>query len=334
VTLTLQVEAMTDSTEFAERIDPYRRELLAHCYRMMGSLDDAEDLVQDTCLRAWRAYGGFERRSSLRTWLYRIATNVCLTALQHRGRRSLPSGVAAPSPYPYVPAATEPPEVAWLQPIPDALAGPPSDDPAAVAEAQAGLRLALIAALQYLPPRQRAALILCEVLDWPAAEAAEALGTSTPALKSILQRARARLREVAPAVEDVVEPTAPEVRSLLETYINAFESSDVDVLAHALVSDAAIELIPTRTWFSGITTCVPFLAAEAMGARGDWRMLVTGANDQPAVAAYFRDSAGVHQAWGVAVLTCRRDGIARITVFGDPQLVGKFAFPTSLPTLS
>jgi RNA polymerase sigma-70 factor (ECF subfamily) len=297
---------------------------------MMGSLDDAEDLVQETYVRAWRAYGGFERRSSLRTWLYRIATNVCLTALQSRGRRSLPSGVTAPSPYPYAPAATQPPEVAWLQPIPDALVGPPSDDPAAVAEARAGLRLALIAALQYLPPRQRAALILCEVLDWPAAEAAEALGTSTPAVKSILQRARARLREVAPAAEDVVEPTTPEVRSQLETYIRAFESSDVDVLARALVSDAAIELIPSGTWFSGITTCVPFLAAEAIGAQGDWRMLATVANGQPAVAAYFRDSAGAHRAWGVAALTCGGDGIARITVFGDPQLVAKFGFPDSL----
>ena len=325
-----RVHATADSVEFAARSDPYRRELLAHCYRMMGSLDDAEDLVQETYVRAWRHYRRFEGRSSMRTWLYRIATNVCLTALHGRARRSLPSGLGRPSAYPPLTAATETADVAWLQPMPDAMVGPPSDDPQAVAESRASLRLALIAALQYLPPRQRAALLLCEVLDWPAAEAAEALGTSTAAVKSTLQRARARLRQVAPAWEDVVEPAAPDVQSLLDTYVSAFETADVQMLARVLQADVAIEVIPSRTWFSGIGTCVPFLAAEAMFSPGDWRLLPTIANGELAAAAYLRDVGGARRAYGLAVLTCGRGGIQRITVFGDPAWVLKAGFPPTL----
>ncbi len=326
-----QLDATANTVDFAERFDPYRRELLAHCYRMMGSLDDAEDLVQETYVRAWRAAGAFDGRSSVRTWLYRIAINVCLTALHQRARRTLPSGLGSPSAYPPISAATESPDVAWLQPMPDAMVGPLSDDPQSVAESRATLRLALIAALQYLPPRQRATLILCEVLDWPAAEAAEALGTTTVAVKSTPQRARARLRDVAPDWEDVVEPVAPEVKSLLETYISTFESSDVQMLERVLAADAAIEVIPSRTWFSGRSTCVPLLAAEAMFSSGDWRMLPIMANGQPAAVAYLREaSLQTHRAYGLAVQTCRPGGTARITVFTDPELVVKAGFPDVL----
>jgi RNA polymerase sigma-70 factor (ECF subfamily) len=223
--------------------------------------------------------------------------------------------------------------VVWLQPIPDALAGPASDNPAAVVERRTDLRLALIAGLQHLPPRQRAVLILRDVLGWPAAEVAEALEISTAAVKSVLQRARARIREVAPAPEDAAEPTAPEVRSLLDTYMAAFESSDVRVLERVLRADAAIEMAPSPTWFSGLATCVRFLAASgAMGAAGDWRMLPTSANGQPAAAAYLRGSAGVHRAYGVALLTTSASRIARITVFAEPRLVERFGFPPSLPS--
>jgi RNA polymerase sigma-70 factor (ECF subfamily) len=176
--------------------EPFRRELLAHCYRMLGSVDDAEDLVQETYLRAWRSYDRFQGRSSVRTWLYQIASNACLTALRHRAGRALPSGLAGPG----QDAGGTPgagPDVAWLQPIPDALVTPASNDPAAVAVSRESLRLALIASFQYLPPRQRTVLILREVLAFPAADVAEMLGTTTTAaVKSALQRARARLQEV------------------------------------------------------------------------------------------------------------------------------------------
>jgi RNA polymerase sigma-70 factor, ECF subfamily len=182
-----------DAGEFTRRTEPFRRELLAHCYRMLGSADEAEDLVQETYLRAWRSYRGFQGRSSVRVWLYRIATNACLTALEHRGRRALPSGLGDPGDDPAAPPAPPDPEVAWLQPIPDALVTPESEDPATIVAAREGLRLALIASLQHLPPRQRAVLILREVLAFPAAEVATMPDTTTAAVKSALQRARARL---------------------------------------------------------------------------------------------------------------------------------------------
>jgi RNA polymerase sigma-70 factor (ECF subfamily) len=194
-----QAETIPDRDEFARSTEPFRRELLAHCYRMLGSLDEAEDLVQETFLRAWRSHAGFEGRSSLRVWLYRIATNACLTALEQRGRRALPSGLGAPSDDPDGAPVEAGPGVSWLGPIPDALVTGPPQDPAAIAVARESLRLGLIACLQYLPARQRAVLILRDVLAFPAAEVAAMLGTSTVAVKSILQRARARLDQVAPS---------------------------------------------------------------------------------------------------------------------------------------
>ncbi len=182
--------ALPDTGEFVRRTEPFRRELLAHCYRMLGSVDDAEDLVQETYLRAWRAYGGFEGRSSVRAWLYRIATNACLTARQHRGRRALPSGLGGPGADPEAPLAAAGSEVTWLQPMPDALVTPASDDPAVIVASRESLRLALIACLQYLPARQRAVLLLRDVLAWPAAEVAELLGPP---------RRRSRARCSAPA---------------------------------------------------------------------------------------------------------------------------------------
>jgi RNA polymerase sigma-70 factor (ECF subfamily) len=185
--------AMPGSDEFARLTNPFRGELLAHCYRMLGSVHDAEDLLQETLMRAWRSYGQFEGRSSLRTWLYRIATNTCLRALETRARRPLPSGLGAPGEAPVGPLPAARPEVPWLQPIPDALLSAGTEDPAEIAVSRASVRLALIAAMQDLPPRQRAVLILRDVLGWRSAEVAGLLGTSTVAVNGALQRARAHL---------------------------------------------------------------------------------------------------------------------------------------------
>jgi RNA polymerase sigma factor (sigma-70 family) len=228
----VKVVTMTDSAvqeDFLPLAEPYRRELLAHCYRMLGSVHDAEDQVQETYLRAWRAYDRFEGRSSLRTWLYRIATSACLTALESRSRRPLPSGLGAPSADPDA-ALVQRPEAAWLEPIPDAMVGAESSDPAAIVTSRESVRLALVAALQHLPARQRAVLVLREVLGWRAAEVAELLDTTTAAVNSALQRARAQIDEAAPREDAVVEPMAPEQRALLDHYVAAFESYDIGAL--------------------------------------------------------------------------------------------------------
>jgi RNA polymerase sigma-70 factor (ECF subfamily) len=315
-----------DSAGFVQDTEPFRRELLAHCYRMLGSVQDAEDLVQETYLRAWRSYGGFEGRSSVRTWLYQIATNGCLTELARRGRRMLPSGLYGPEHDPAAPPEGPGAGVSWLQPAPDALVTPDSADPAAIALAREGLRLALIASLQYLPPRQRAVLVLRDVLAFPAAEVAVMLDTTTASVKSALQRARARLRELTPAADQITEPTQARARALLDQYITAFENADATALERLLLADVTLEATPLRPWFAGRETCVPFLR-RLMGSPGDWRMLATGANGQPAAAVYRRDSRGDYQPYGVCVLTVTSQGIRQVRSFGDPGLVALFGFP-------
>jgi RNA polymerase sigma-70 factor, ECF subfamily len=315
-----------DSAAFAQDTEPFRRELLAHCYRMLGSYQDAEDLVQETYLRAWRSYGGFEGRSSVRTWLYQIATNACLTELARHSRRMLPSGLYDPEPDPGAYPEEAGTEVNWLQPAPDAMVTPDSADPAVIIAAREGLRLALIASLQYLPPRQRAVLVLRDVLAFPASEVAVMLGITTVSVKSALQRARARLRELALAAGQVTEPTAPRARALLDQYIAAFESADAAALERLLTEDATIEATPMRTWFAGRKTCVPFLRHHTLGSPGDWRMLATSANGQPAAAAYTRDQHGNYQPYGICVLTVTDAGVRRISSFGDPRLVTVFGF--------
>lgn len=322
---------MPDRTAFVSDTEPYRRELLAHCYRMLGSVADAEDLVQETYLRAWRAYDRFEGRSSVRTWLYQIATNRCLTALTAQSRRMLPSGLYPPEhDTGRVPEAAGP-EASWLQPVPDAMVAPESSDPAVIVAAREGLRLALIASLQYLVPRQRAVLILRDVLGFPATDIAAMLGTTTASVKSALQRARGRLKELAPAVSEITEPAAPQARELLERYIAAFENADAAALEQLLVRDATLEATPLRTWFRGVSACVPGLRNHVLGTPGHWRMLMTSANGQPATVCYLRDQHGTYRAYGVAVLTMTTAGISGIVSFGDPELVGVFGFPPSLP---
>lgn len=318
------------AAEFAARTEPFRRELLAHCYRVLGSLDDAEDVVQETYLRAWKGYEGFEGRSSVRTWLYRIATNACLTALEHHSRRVLPSGIGAPSEDAHRTTASDN-EVRWLGPLPDALITRESDDPASVAATRDTLRLALIATLQHLPGRQRAVLLLRDVLDFPAAEVAELLDTTTAAVKSQLQRARAHLDDIAATAAMPNRPTDPRGQELLAEYMSAFENTDAEALQRILHRDAVIEMPPSRTWFSGKRTCVAFLEAQALGAPGDWRMLPTSANGQPAAAAYHLDGNGTYQAFGIAVLTVDAGAVLRISVFADPALVRHCGLPNTAP---
>ncbi len=318
---------VTEEAEFSRLAGPYRSELLAHCYRMLGSVHDAEDQLQETLLRAWRSYDQFEGRSSLRTWLYRIATNTCLRAIETRQRRPLPSGLGQPSDDPSGPLDGPQREVPWLEPIPDALI---STDPAAVVTSRTNIRLALIAALQYLPPKQRAVLILRDVLGWRAAEVADLLGTTTVAANSALQRARTQLQQAAPSEEELREPTDPEVVALLNRYASAFENADVAALTGLLRDDAVIEMPPTPSWFAGRDNVQLFLRSYVLREPGQLRMVPTAANGQPALAEYTRGADGIYRAFGIHVLTIAGSRIARISAFLDPGLFEAFGLPTEL----
>jgi RNA polymerase sigma-70 factor (ECF subfamily) len=315
-----------EDERFVRTTEPFRRELRAHCYRMLGAVEEAEDVLQETYMRAWRSYGRFEGRSSLRVWLYRIATNACLTALKHRDSRMLPSGVAAPSRDPDGELAARESDGRWLEPMPDTLVTPESEDPSAIAASRASLRLALIASLQHLPVRQRAVLILRDVLDLPAADVAQMLDMSVPAVKSALQRARARLEQVAPQADELAEPTEAQSLVLLDQYVTAFEQSDLALLERALRTDAALEMTSSGTWFSGKRNCLRFIR-RFLGSPGVYRMLPTVANGQPAVAAYRRNEDGVHHAFALVVLTTTNTGVARITLFNESRLFPIFGFP-------
>jgi RNA polymerase sigma-70 factor (ECF subfamily) len=318
---------MTGSEEFTGLTDRFRGELLAHCYRMLGSVEEAEDLVQETYLRAWRSFDRFEGRASVRTWLYRIATNVCLTAIERRGRRPLPSGLGEPTEDPQTPVVAAP-EVPWLQPFPDALLAGQQEDPAAVAVARAGIRLALVAALQYLSARQRAMLILRDVLEWPAAEVAELLGTTTTAVNSGLRRARAQLAQALPAEDDLAEPAESDRLALLERFAAAFENADVGALAELLRDDVALEMPPLLTWFTSRRAVARFFAASPPFAEpGRLRLVPVTANGQPAFAAYQREREGAYHAYAVTVPTVTTTGIARIVTFFNPSLFGPFGLP-------
>jgi len=291
-------------------LESYRGELLAYCYRMLGSVHEAEDLVQDTYLRAWRSRDAFEGRASVRTYLYRIATNVCLTALQQRARRAMPSDLSAP-------------DQQWLQPIPDTLLNT-TTDPADLIDARTGIRLAFIAALQHLPPIRRAALILRDVLSWPAAEAAEALNTTPAAVNSALLRARAQIAQVAPIVENVVEPTEPHRRALLDRYVAAFADADITSLVRLLRADIAVEMPPEPHWLRGREAVGQFFAGHVLSTPDEFRMVATTANGQPAFVAYQRAQDGTYHPHAVHVLTLDTSGVAHIAVFREPTICGLF----------
>jgi len=317
---------MTVSEDFTSATGRFRGELLAHCYRMLGSAEEAEDMVQETYLRAWRSYAGFEGRSSVRTWLYRIATNACLTALERRGRRPLPSGLGAPSGDPETPVVAGP-EMPWLQPLPGALLAAERADPASVTASRAGIRLAFVAALQHLSARQRAVLILRDVLEWPAAEVANLLGTTTTAVNSGLRRARAQLARALPAEDELAEPAEPDRRALLDRFAAALENADVTALAQLLAEDVALEMPPALTWFTGRPAVVAFTASQLLTEPGELRLVPVTANGQPAFAVYRRDSGTAYHAHALQVLTVTATGIARIVAFTDPGLFASFGLP-------
>lgn len=322
---------MTTTTpqHFAAETERFRRELLIHCYRMVGSPQDAEDLVQETYLRAWRFYAEFEGRASLRSWLYKIATNVCLSALKSRPPRVLPSGPLGHDDGATRTTSDVATDVSWLQPLPDAWLAATWSDPADVVSARESVRLALIASLQYLPARQRAIFLLHEVVTFSAEETSELLGMTTAAVKSGLQRARRRMRALAPDSEALLEPTDPRARELLDRYIAAFERSDAALLIEVLRADATLEATPFRDWKTGRADCIHFLATRLFGAPGDWRMRPTIANGQPAAAVYHRDS-GVLCARDIVVLTATATGVSRVVAFHDAKLVELFGFPPTL----
>ncbi|HZE50161.1 MAG TPA: sigma-70 family RNA polymerase sigma factor [Jatrophihabitantaceae bacterium] len=317
-----------DNEEFSRMVEPYRRELLAHCYRMLGSVHEAEDAVQEALLRAWRSYDGFEGRSSLRTWLYRIATNASLRAIEQRGRRPLPSDLGGPSQDPAYSLAPSRTDIAWLEPVPDRLVSP---DPAAVVGLRGSIRLAFVATLQHLPPRQRAVLILREVIGLPAAEVADLLDTSTAAINSSLQRARAALLEAAPAEETTTEPVEADTRALLDRYVAAFENADVAELQRVLLETVALEMPPTPTWFSGRDVVTGFLSSRVLRSPGQLRLIPTRANGQPAVAEYGIVDGGVYEARAIHVLEVTDSQVSRIVVFFDTELFPLFDLPATLP---
>ncbi len=309
---------MAAREDFAQLADPFRQELLAYCYRMLGSVHDAEDLVQETYLRAWRSYDAFEGRSSLRTWLYRIATNACLRALESGARRVLPAALGAPGDDLAGPLSRLP-EVTWLEPFPL--------DPADVVSSRNGLRLALIAALQHLPPRQRVVLILREVLAWSAAEGAELLDTSTAAVNSALQRARAQLERESPQADEIGEPVDPEQRALLERYVEAFENVDIAALEKVLTEDAVWEMPPVLTYFAGRRTVAALIESRLGGSIGPGLLVPVAANDQPAYAYYARSADGRLRAHSIQLLTVTGAGISHVVAFHSPRLFGRFGLP-------
>jgi RNA polymerase sigma-70 factor (ECF subfamily) len=315
-----------DYVDVVEASQAYRGELLAYCYRMLGSLHDAEDLVQETLLRAWRSASSYDpAKASLRTWLYRIATNVCLTALTDRSRRWLPAGLSGPSGEPDVGKLSRSSDnFPWLEPMPDRLL-----DPADVVVSRDTVRLAFVAALQHLPPRQRAVIILREVLALPAAEAASLLDMSVASVNSALQRARSTLAKVSPSLDGGAELSADAQRELLSKYVAAFEAMDVEALKRTLRADALLQMPPVPEWFFGPDSIGAFY--ETAFARGGlYRFVPTGANGQLAVGLYRQRETDTFVFLHIEVLTIFADGIARIDAFNGKWLAEAFELPDEL----
>lgn len=314
--------------EFVQRAEQFRRELFAHCYRMSGSVHEAEDLVQETFLRAWRAYGRFEERASMRTWLHRIATNVCLTALEGQARRPLPTGLGQPSSDPGVPVH-ESPEVPWLSPVPDALVA--GGSPADAVEQRDGVRLAFVAALQLLPPRQRAALVLRDVLQWRAAEVAEAVGTTTAAVNSALQRARETVRSAELTRDGAVDDLDPQQQALLQRYVTAFWDKDVEALVAMFTDRAVWEMPPFPQWYQGPRAISRLIDTQCPGGTHDMVMLPTRANGQPAFGLYMRGPDRSFTPFHLQVLTLEGDRVSHVGAFFDHSLFPLCGLPATLP---
>ena len=318
------MSAVRDERAFRDLTEAHRRELHVHCYRIVGSVQDAEDLVQETLLAAWRGLDGFEGRASMRSWLYRIATNRCLNALRDRGRR-VPELPAPPEGAPEPPPPTRRREPVWLEPYPDALLGPEAGY-----ETREAIGLAFITALQRLPPRQRAVLVLRDVLGFRAAEVAEMLGVTEAAVTSALHRARTALDPVP--VEQAPLPGSPAERALVARFTEAFEGGDVDGVVALLTGDALLTMPPEPLEYQGPAAIAGFLSTVPAGGRLDQFVLIpTRANRQPAFGCYLRDpQAAVAHAYGLMVLTLHGDRIGAITGFPDTSVFPHFGLPRTL----
>ena len=314
--------------ELGAGLEQYRPELTAYCYRMLGSPFDAEDVVQETLIRAWRGIGSFEGRAALRSWLYRIATNVCFDLLNGRERRARPMDLG-PAREPVAENLHTLPEATWIQPIPDGLLLP-EGDPAEVAVARETIRLAFVAALQHLPPRQRAGLILCEVLHWKAAEVAELLDTSVASVNSALQRARATLSASGASATEASldEPD----RELLARYVEAFERYDIDALVSLIQEDATQSMPPYDMWLAGRDDVLAWWFGPGIGCRGSRVVPTVSANGSPAFGQYKPSAAGDgYEPWALQVLELSAGRIVEFTFFLDTDtLFPLFGLPARL----
>jgi len=308
----------TAQSATADALEQHRRELTGYCYRMLGSAFDAEDAVQETMVRAWRSLDNFEGRSALKSWLYRIATNVCFDALAGRERRARPMDLG-PAQEPLFENLAELPEVTWITPLPT---------PDELAEQRESLRLAFVAALQHLPPKQRAALILCEVLKWQASEAAELLDTSVASVNSALQRARATLEKA-----DVAAPSAldDDTRALLERYVSAFEDYDIDRLTELLHEDAVQSMPPISLWLQGRDDIFTWWLGPGIGCKGSRLVPVGLVNGMPAWGQFKPDPNGGYEPWSVIVPEVSGGRIVELTFFLDTsRLFPLFGLPDHL----
>jgi RNA polymerase sigma-70 factor (ECF subfamily) len=336
-----------NSHEFSELAEPYRSELQVHCYRILGSLHDAEDMVHETMLRAWKRLDTYEGRASFRAWLYKIATNVCLDTLDKRRRRAkrlLPNDLYSPSD-PQKPIEPPETEILWLEPLPDEwLADSSAVNPETRYSMHESISLAFLTALQLLPARQRAVLILKDVMDWPASEIADLLDTTTSSVNSALHRARVTLtknyRGRKAQVSTANEPDE-QTRKTLEKYVHAWQSADVNGLVALLKKDATLSMPPSPSWYSGRENIGMFAANTVFAndsmlfpgvASGRWKLLPVRANGQPGAAVYQRMENGEYHPFGIHVLGCEKGGISQITCFIDPSLSARFGLPDILKT--
>jgi RNA polymerase sigma-70 factor (ECF subfamily) len=310
-----EVAHLGSAEDLELRLEEYRPELTAFAYRMLGSAFEAEDAVQETLIRAWRGYGRFEGRSTLRSWLYRIATNVCLDMLKARERRARPTDLG-PAGTADTPLGDALPEERWIEPIPDGRVLPESADPAEMAESRETIRLAFVAALQHLPPRQRAVLILREVLRWKADEVAELLGTTVASVNSALQRARSGLARSGVTATGPPEPIDDSRRALLARYVDAFERYDMDSLTALLREDATWSMPPYELWLRGHLDIRRWCLGPGIGCR-DSRLVPTTANGSPAFGQYKPSPNGGREPWSLQVLEVSGDRISGISFFLD-----------------
>jgi RNA polymerase sigma-70 factor (ECF subfamily) len=333
----MSVADLRTESAFTALVERHRRELQVHCYRMVGSFEEAEDLVQETFTRAWRARAGvsFDASGSPRAWLYRIATNACLDVLRRRPRRVIPTELGGAAD-PHVPPSP-PVDLPWLQPYPDRLLEPaasPDDDPGAIVVARETIELAFLAAIQHLPPRQRAALIFRDVLGWSAKETASTLETSVASANSALQRARATLQEHLPERRtEWAQARAPsdEERDLLRRYMEAHERADADALADLLRADVLLTMPPHPTWFAGRDAILTAMQPAYDGTFGQLRAVATAANTQPAAALYLRPPGeSEYRALAFDVLRIEDGLVVEISSFVFPSLFAAFGLPAAL----